>query len=354
MPDSMKPRVLVVDDERFYIDLLVEMLSDSYQVQLAKNGQQALRRSASQNRPDLILLDVIMPDMDGYQVCEQLKSNVLTRNIPVIFLTSKSDAQDELRGLELGAVDYIAKPINPAVLKTRVATHVALAEQRFALQKLVDERTREVEHTKDALIFSMGAMAEMRDRETSSHLLRTGHFVRLLAEGLASRDRYRHILDTQTIVSIYRAAPLHDIGKIGVSDGILLKNGSLTEEEREQMQKHVDYGRELIEEAEARIGTTPFIRTAKEIAYHHHEKWDGTGYPKGLKGEEIPLSARLMAVADVYDAKVSQRYYKDAIPHETVVAQIQAASGKHFDPEIIEVFVEKQDSFYRIFEKYPK
>jgi putative two-component system response regulator len=354
MSVNERPRILVVDDERFYIDLLVEMLSDHYDILVAKNGEQALRRASGQAKPDLILLDVMMPDMDGYEVCRKLKDNVLTEQIPVIFLTAKASEQDEVRGLELGAIDYITKPINPPVLRTRVATHIALAEQHFALEKLVRERTRDVESTKDALVFSMGAMAELRDHETPNHLLRTEQYVKALAEGLATKTRYQKILDAKTISIIHRAAPLHDIGKIGVSDTILLKNGRLTAEERVLMQKHVIYGCELIEDTEKRLGSTAFIRTAKEITYGHHEKWDGSGYPNGVKGEEIPLSARLMAVADVYDAMTSRRPYKESIPHEKVVEEVSLASGTHFDPDIIEVFLEQQDRFNEIYHQFLK
>jgi putative two-component system response regulator len=347
-----QPKVLVVDDERFYIDVLVQLLSDEYEVLVAKNGYQAIKRAQGITRPDLILMDILMPNMNGYEVCQQLKNNSLTRKIPVIFLTAKSEEQDELKGFELGAVDYITKPISPPLLKSRVNTHIALSKQRFALEQLVQERTQEIEQTKDSLVFSMGAMAELRDKETSNHLKRTEEFVKLLANGLAQTSEYKNLLDLGTIRAMHRAAPLHDIGKVGVPDRILQKESALDEEERTEMRKHTLYGRQLIEQAESHIGHTPFIRIVKEIAYSHHERWDGSGYPEGLNGDQIPLSARLMAVADVYDALASRRYYKEAIDHEEVVKEIKRNSGSHFDPKVVEVFLMKQHQFDQVFQKY--
>jgi putative two-component system response regulator len=347
---NTKPRILVVDDEIFYLDLLTKLLSDSYEIQLAKNGEQALRRVNSKARPNLILLDVTMPGLDGYQVCEKIKTNILTRQIPIIFLTAKTNEQDELKGFELGAVDYITKPITPLVLKMRVKTHLALSEQRFALQQLVQERTKEIETTKNSLVYAMGAMAEMRDEETGNHLLRTEKFVEVLARGVAEHDKYKDILNESMITVIHKAAPLHDVGKVGVPDRILQKASALDEQERQVMNNHPMYGKQLIEEAERLLGTTDFIQVAKEITYCHHEKWDGSGYPEGLSGDDIPLSARLMALADVYDALASKRCYKEPMPHEKIILEIEKASGTHFDPELVDVFLAKNQSFQEIFE----
>ena len=352
MIENERPRILVVDDEPFYLDLLTELLGREYQVTVARSGRQALRRALGQRRPDLILLDVVMPEMDGYAVCRALQSNLLTRQIPVIFLTARGEAEDELRGLELGAVDYIAKPIKAPLLKRRVGTHLALSQQRFALESLVRERTEEVERTKDSLVLTMGAMAEMRDRETGMHLIRTERFVEVLARGLAKTPNYRKCLDEDTIRILHRAAPLHDVGKIGVPDRILQKTTALTEEERREMEKHVLYGKQLLEQVEEILGATPFTRTAKEIAYHHHEWWDGSGYPEGRRGTDIPLAARLMAVADVYDALASQRCYKEAIPHEEVIGSIHAAAGTHFDPDVVAALDTRQGQFREIFETH--
>jgi len=346
-----KPRILIVDDERFYLSLLSDALADDYQLIVAKNGEQALRRAEGESRPDLILLDVMMPGVDGYETCRRLKSNVLTSEIPVMFLTSRAEESDELTGFALGAVDYITKPISIPLLKIRVRTHLALSEQRFALEQLVVERTAEVEKAKDAVVYSMAAMAEARDNETGHHIMRTSEYVRLLAEGLARQASYENVLSHHTIDLLYRAAPLHDIGKIAVPDAILMKPASLTPKEREEMNRHVEYGRDTILQAESRVGPTPFMQVAKELVYSHHEKWDGSGYPLGLKGLEIPLSGRLMAIADVYDALISKRAYKDKIPHEDVVAMIRDESGAHFDPELVEVFLTIEPEFFKVWER---
>jgi putative two-component system response regulator len=347
-----KPRILVVDDETFYIELLVETLGGHYDISVAKNGEQALRRAQGGTPPKLILLDVLMPEMDGYEACGKLKENPLTCEIPVIFLTTKGEVTDELRGFELGAVDYITKPISIPILKTRVKTHLALSEQKIALEHLVDERTDQLERTKDAVVYSMGALAEARDEETGNHILRTREYVRILGCALAGRARYANLLNERVINLISRAAPLHDIGKVGVPDRVLQKQGALDSDEREQMKRHVDYGRDAITKAEMHIGSTSFTSVAKEIAYGHHEKWDGSGYPLGLAGEEIPLSARMMAMADVYDALVSRRYYKESMSHEEAKEWILAERGKHFDPELIDAFGECDDAFREIATRY--
>ncbi len=324
-----RPRILVIDDEPFFLNLLSQSLSQDFQVSLAKNGLQGLSRTLGAGRPDLILLDVVMPEMDGYETCRRLKENAATHDIPVIFLTAKHDVEDELQGFQLGAVDYIAKPISVPILLTRIKTQLALAQQKIALEHLVQERTVELERTKDAIIYSMGEMAEARDKETGNHLLRTREYVKQLARELSSNPDFKALLNERMIDSFERAAPLHDIGKIAVPDKILHKEGELNTEEREIMNQHPVYGQETIQNAEKKLGSTLFIKIAKEIAYSHHEKWDGSGYPQGLKGSQIPLSARLMALADVYDALVSKRCYKPAFSHQQATALITEQKGKH-------------------------
>ncbi|MET0069003.1 MAG: HD domain-containing phosphohydrolase [Candidatus Thiodiazotropha sp.] len=347
-----RPHILVVDDEPFFLDLLVETLATDYEVSVAKNGEQALRRALGSQPPDLILLDVLMPQMDGYAACEQLKKNPLTHEIPVIFLTAKSDVTDELKGFELGAIDYITKPISIPILQTRVRTHLALSEQRIALEHLVAERTEQLERTKNAVVYSMGSLAEARDEETGGHILRTREYVKALGKALSDNAHYRRLLNERSINIIARAAQLHDIGKVGVPDRILQKKGALTAEERLEMDKHVIYGRDAIINAERHVGATTFTTAAKEIAYCHHEKWDGSGYPQGLKEEEIPLSARMMALADVYDALISRRYYKPHMPHSEVRMMIMQASGSHFDPALVEAFDNCSEAFRIISERY--
>jgi len=339
------PRILVIDDENFFLDLLAEALSQDYRVSLAKHAAAGLARANGRNRPDLILLDIGMPDMDGYETIIELKNNPLSRDIPVIFLTARQNAEDELRGFELGAADYITKPISLPVLHARVRTQLAISRQRAALEELVRERTRELECTKDAIVFSMGEMAEARDQETGRHLLRCRAYVRLLAEQLASLPEYRERLTPTVIDAFERAAPLHDIGKIAVPETILRKPGPLDSDEQAVMRQHPEQGRRIIENAEKHIGTTLFIQVARDIAWAHHERWDGGGYPRGLAGEAIPLAARLMAVADVYDALISRRCYKPPQSHEEAVERILDGSGHHFDPLVIDAFIKIHPEF---------
>jgi len=273
-----------------------------------------------------------MPDMNGYEVCRQLKKTPETSDISVIFLTGKNEVEDEIIGLELGAVDYLSKPISPPILLARVNNHLALAEQRMALEGLVAERTRQIEKAKDAVTYSMGALAEARDNETGNHLKRTQYYIKVLAENLALTPDHADKLTAKIIDMLVRAAPLHDIGKIGVPDTVLKKSGKLTPEEMSEMQNHTQYGRAALVKAERDIGATPYLEMAKQIAYCHHEKWDGSGYPEGLSGVNIPLPARLMAIADVYDALISKRYYEDAYNHKAAIEFIQQQQDSYFDP----------------------
>jgi putative two-component system response regulator len=352
-------RILIVDDEAIYIDVLVELLQPQYKTVVAKSGAQALKRAAAAPPPDLILLDVLMPDMDGHEVCRRLKENPSTADIPVIFLTVKREVDDELLGFELGAVDYITKPMSPPIVKTRVANHLALsranrrlADQNQLLEQMVTERTRELSRTKDVAIYCMASLAETRHAETGKHILRTQHFVRLLAQYLQDHPRFSAVLDPATVELLFKTAPLHDIGKVGVPDRILLKPGKLEPEEWLLMKKHAEYGHDALLRAEQELGTTDFLQLAREIAYTHHERWDGTGYPRGLAGEEIPISGRLMALADVYDALVHRRVYKDAYAHATAVEEISAQSGRHFDPDVVLAFLDLQQEFQRVVADY--
>jgi putative two-component system response regulator len=346
-PDDPKPVVLAIDDAPVNIDTVKAVLGAEYRVQAAVDGSTALK-ILERMRPDLILLDIVMPEIDGYQVCERIKADPLTREIPVIFLTGKSDEEDEARGLALGAVDYITKPISPAILSERVKTHLALKAARDLLQRQneileekVLERTRQMEELQDVAMVAMGSLAETRDPETGNHIRRTQHYVKLLAMHLRHRDGYRDVLTPEAISMLFKSAPLHDIGKVGIPDAILLKPGKLTDEEFEVMKKHATYGRDAIASARKTLsGANNFLIFAEEIARSHHEKWDGSGYPEGLKGEAIPLSARLMAIADVYDALVTRRVYKPAFPHEQAVAIVREGRGTHFDPELVDGFLE--------------
>jgi putative two-component system response regulator len=354
-----RAKILVVDDEKFYLDVVVDLLNGDYKVVVAMDGEQALRRAETDPVPDLILLDVMMPEMDGYQVCKRLKDDPVTQDIPVIFLTVKSEVADELKGFELGAVDYISKPMSPPIVKARVATHLALnrarrdlADQNRMLEVKVEERTAELSRTKDVAIYCMASLAETRDAETGKHILRTQNYIRILAQGLKEHPRFAAYLDDETIEMLYKTSPLHDIGKVGVPDQILLKPGKLTPDEWVEMKKHSIYGYEALLRAEEELGTTDFLRMAREIAYTHHEHWDGSGYPLGLKQDNIPISGRIMAIADVYDALISRRVYKEPYPHEQAVSVIREGAGSHFDPDMVDAFVELGDEFHRIATEY--
>lgn len=356
----IKPTILVVDDAPANLTLMTDLLKDDYQVKLATGGERALKLAALHPPPDLILLDVMMPGMDGYEVCQRLKTEPRTRNIPVIFLTSKRAMEDERKGLDMGAVDYITKPISPPIVLARVKNHLALKahadflrDKSEFLELEVARRTREVVAIQDVTSLAMASLAETRDSETGNHILRTQHYVRALAKYLATLPPYAAQLSDAVIQMLFKSAPLHDIGKVGIPDRILLKPGRFEPAEFELMKTHTTLGRDAIEHAEKRLGVkVEFLSMAKDIALYHQEKWDGTGYPHGLAGQAIPLSARLMAVADVYDALISRRVYKDAMPHEKAVAIIQEGRGSHFDPDIADAFLVLQDEFREIAARY--
>ncbi|RTR37881.1 two-component system response regulator [Shewanella canadensis] len=357
--DTSRLTILAVDDTPANIDVVKGVLSERYFVQAAINGQMALK-IIEKNKPDLILLDIMMPGMDGYEVCQKLKADEATRGIPVIFLTAKAEVEDETRGLELGAVDYITKPISPPILIERVKTHLELKSardflkrQNEILEEKVIERTRQMEELQDVSMVAMGSLAEARDPETGNHIRRTQRYVKLLAQKLKEHPRFSHFLTPENITWLYKSAPLHDIGKVGVADHILLKPGKLTDEEFDEMKKHTTYGRDAIAAAEQRISVADnFLVFAKEIAYAHQEKWNGSGYPEGLAGDDIPISARLMAVADVYDALISRRVYKPPFPHEKAVAIILEGKGNHFDPDMVDAFMEIADEYYVISQEF--
>ena len=355
-----KPSILVVDDTPGNLAVMTALLKDDYRVKVAHNGERALRLVHSGEPPALILLDVMMPGLDGYEVCRRLKADPATESIPVIFLTARTDAEDETLGFSLGAVDYIGKPINPMVVKARIQAHLMaksmtdfLRGKSDVLEAEVARRTAEIQDLQDALVLSMASLAETRDNETGNHLRRTQHYVKRLAEQLRQHPPFASLLDDRNIDLLFKSAPLHDIGKVGIPDHILLKPGPLDAQEFEIMKTHTTLGREAIESAEQSIGRpVPFLRFAKEIALSHQEKWDGSGYPEGLKGDAIPLSARLMALADVYDALISRRVYKPAFTHEASVKIILEAGGRHFDPEVVAAFDVVKDDFRLIALRY--
>ena len=358
-PDA-KPTVLVVDDTPDNLTLMSELLMDRYRVRVANSGERALKIAASDDVPDLILLDIMMPGMDGYEVCQRLKAEAATRDIPVIFLTAKVTVEDEERGLELGAVDYITKPISPPIVLARVATQLALKgaadflrDKNVYLESEVRQRTAELSAIQDVTIMAMASLAETRDSDTGNHIRRTQYYVQALAEKLRTHPRFVDALDDKTIETLFKSAPLHDIGKVGIPDRILLKPGRFEPHEFEIMKTHTTLGRDAIQRAEDQLGMqVEFLTMAKEIAYGHQEKWDGSGYPLGLAGDAIPVSARLMAVADVYDALISRRVYKDGMPHEKAVRIITEGRAQHFDPDIVDAFLQIQDAIVAIAQRF--
>ena len=360
MANDAAAHILIVDDQPDNLLILEDLLGEHYSVHAACDGEAALTRlQDGNNLPDLMLLDVVMPGMDGFEVCRRVKSSPVLRDIPVLLLTSLESAADEEYGLSLGADDFIHKPYSPPVVLARVNNHMKLAyasrmlrSRNEDLERLVAERTREILRqseqlirSKQDVIASQGAtitalcsLTAVRDHETGGHIRRTQHYVRVLAERLRDHPRFRHELDDESIDMMFKSAPLHDVGKVAIPDSILLKDGKLTPAEWEIMRRHPTYGRDAIAQAEAELGDqgSSFLRYARDIAHCHHEKWDGSGYPQGLAGDAIPVSARLMATADVYDALMSRRVYKEAYSHEQAMGMIIAERGRHFDPDIVD------------------
>ncbi|MEI7611358.1 MAG: two-component system response regulator [Betaproteobacteria bacterium] len=367
MMNDSRSRVLVIDDSLGVIELLESILGVAYEVSFASNGVEGLEL-ASRYPPDLILLDVMMPGMNGFEVCRHLKESQITADIPVIFLTGLVSPSDEEFGLSVGAGDFISKPISPPVLLARVRNHLLIANARRELKRhndelelLVAERTRELVQrdrkliaAQTAIITAFCALAEARDNETGNHIRRTQHYVLALAEELRSHPRFSPTLNDEAIQLIFKSAPLHDVGKVAIPDSILLKPGKLTPEEWVIMQTHCAAGRNAIVTAARELGegSGEFFGFAAEIAFSHHERWDGSGYPCALAGEDIPVSARLMAVADVYDALITKRVYKDAYLHDESIKMILAERGSHFDPVVIDAMMSLSDVFDDIAERF--
>lgn len=367
MQGVTRSQILIVDDSLSNIELLANLLGGHYQVRFAQSGNEALKLVALA-APDLILLDVMMPGIDGFSVCRTLKGNAKTCDIPIIFLTSLESAVDEEFGLSLGAEDFIHKPISPPVVLARVKTHLSLAQARGELKAhnehlslLVAERTREIVHRDEQLIAAQTAtitafcaLAETRDNETGYHIRRTQHYVKILAEELQRHSGYEKRLTDDVIQLLFKAAPLHDIGKVAIPDSILLKPAMLNEAEREIMNRHCVAGYNAIMAAAEQLeeGDSAFLQCAAEIAYAHHERWDGAGYPRKVAGDEIPLGARLMSVADVYDALVSRRVYKAPCSHKDSVELIVSERGTRFDPAILDAFVRAEPRLLEVAERF--
>lgn len=339
------PTVLVIDDAPENLQIMSALLKGRYRVKVATSGERGLGilRDAA---VDLVLLDVVMPGLDGHEVCRRIKSDPRLRGVPVIFVSARTDTDDEATGLALGAVDYITKPFSPAITLARIQTHVSLklaadaARERAAeLEGLVRQRTEALSALQDATILAMSSLAEARDNETGNHIRRTQNYVRALALHLQGHPRFAAYLTPSQVEVLYKSAPLHDIGKVGIPDAILLKPGRLTAEEFEVMKTHTTLGHAALRAASERLGgDQSFLDCAAEIALSHQEKWDGSGYPAGLRGDAIPIAARLMAVADVYDALISRRVYKPAMSHDEARRIVLEGRGRHFDPDVVDAF----------------
>ena len=342
----MNQVILVVDDDTSNLALAQKILGKEYRIAAANSGAVALKYLEN-NCPDLILLDINMPEMDGFQVLEKMKQMERFTNIPVIFLTADNDPETETRCFATGAVDFVAKPFIPDVLMSRVRKTLELETYRTNLENMVEEqtriitaRTRRISQIQEQVIMAMATLIETRDNSTGKHVKNTKTYVKMIAQELKARNIYADILTDDYIMNVYKAAPLHDVGKIKISDAILRKPGKLTEEEYNSMKLHSVYGREIINEIIGGVEDPEYVKIAEDIAMYHHERWDGTGYPIGLKGEDIPLCARIMALADVFDALYEERCYKEPIrPVFKIMQTLMEGRGTQFDPLITDVFV---------------
>jgi putative two-component system response regulator len=351
---SEKRNILVVDDTPENLTIISGVLKQDYKVRAAPSGARALEIAFSENPPELILLDIMMPEMDGYEVLRRIQADERTNGIPVIFVTAMDQEAHEERGIDLGAVDYITKPISPAILLARVRNHLLLKDAKDFLKDQKQFLEREVAAIQDVAIHAFGSLAETRSDGTVNHVRRTQNYMRLLGENLKNHPRFSSFLTDDVIVLLAKSAAIHDIGKVAIPDQILLKSAPLEPDEFEIMKTHTTIGRNAIERAEQAIGIkTDFLKYAKEMTYSHHERWDGEGYPRGIKGEAIPISARIMALADVYDVLISHRPYKEPIPHDEVVQIISAAKNTHFDPDVTDAFLQIHQQFHDIAKRYP-
>ncbi len=338
-----KQRILIVDDTPANIRILNDLLKSKYSISIANNGADALDFVNSENRPDLILLDIIMPGMDGYEVCRRLKANEGTRNIPVLFITAKSEMEDEKTGLDLGAIDYITKPINPPLVLSRVRNNMNLHLHQEHLEDLVARRTTQLHKGYVDTIYRLTLASEYKDEETGAHIRRISYYTRELSQRMG--------MDSEFCNAIFYASPMHDIGKVAIPDAVLLKQGLLNDEEWKIMKTHTEVGAKILEGSDS-----PFLQKAVDIARCHHERWDGGGYPGALTGEQIPFTARIMNIADQYDALRSKRPYKPAFDQKKTVSIITEGDGRtmpnHFDPDVLAAFKKTVDVFNDIFETH--
>ncbi|MCL1793801.1 MAG: response regulator [Oscillospiraceae bacterium] len=344
-----KNTVLIVDDQEINIEILNSMLEETYDVRFACNGQEALE-VLDKTEVDLVFLDLMMPVMDGFEVLENIKKDQRFRNLPVIFITSETDSFSEARGLSLGAVDYIRKPYDSNIVGIKCKNHIENKMYRDDLESIVEERTKEISVSREAIIMAMSLLAEGRDQETGEHIRRMQNYTKIIANRLYKN--HPELLAKEEVSYITSMAPLHDVGKINIPDVILLKPGKLTDEEFDVMKSHTTLGAEVLKETEKlMLGYENTLHYAYEITAYHHEKYDGTGYPNGLGGDEIPISAAICSLADVYDALTSERPYKKAFSHECAMEIITAGDARvmpsHFQPAVLEAFKQAENEIVK-------
>lgn len=346
MEQATEPIILIVDDSIDNIDILAGILKDDYQIKVARNGEQALEIVHRDPQIALILLDIIMPGIDGYEVCRQLKSQEESKNIPVVFVTAKDDVADERKGFQIGAIDFLIKPVSAPIVQARVKNHIALHNQNRLLEIRVEEKTKllqdallQLKESSLETIYRLTQAAEYRDEDTGEHIQRMSNYAAAIAKQLGANQT--------TVEQILRAAPMHDIGKIGIPDRILLKPDKLDAEEWEIMKNHTTIGGKILSNSKA-----GFIRLGETIALSHHEKWDGSGYPKGLEGKQIPVVGQMVAIADVFDALTTRRPYKKPFSLEVTYDIINESNGSHFNPQVVEAFFSIKDEILAIKEKY--
>ena len=337
-------KVLIIDDNGINLRTAKEALDNYYEVITVNSCKMALRY-LEQHTPDIILLDIQMPEIDGFETMAAIRSLPQTEDTPIIFLTAQNNIDDEIRGLELGAVDYIHKPFQPQIMRMRIRTQLALANYQDHLEDIIMQKTEQVARVETALVASLNDLLDIRDGITGSHVRRTAKYFEILLNALDTAHTFPETITPDYKARLLRGAPLHDLGKVGISDNTLLKPSRLSPEEMEFMRQHSTFGGQALAHAVEIVGEDSFLNDARDMAYYHHEKWNGTGYPKGLSGEEIPLSARILAVADVYDALTSQRTYKNAFSHEKAVSILLDEDGISFDPRIMQVFREIEYQF---------
>ena len=353
--------ILVVDDVPETLTLISGMLAGTYRCKVAVNGEKGLAIAESEPQPDLILLDIDMPDMNGYEVCRRLKSNPRTAGIPVIFLTALDSDDDEAKGFAAGVVDYITKPVSRAVLSARVEAQLTLlgsrrflARKNELLEAMVVARTQQLSTMQDVIILAMASLAESKEGDTGAHIRRVQAYALALGTALRKNPAYTYRLTDEILELLFKTSPLHDIGKVGVPDSVLFKPGRLSHDEFDTMKRHSYFGSQTLMEVERQLAApAAFVTMAHEIALHHHERWDGGGYPLGLQGEEIPLSARIVALADCYDALTSAKIYKPPYPVEQARRMIERERGLQFDPAVVDAFLLCGDEFTSIAATFP-